>query len=524
MKKMKKVMALLLSLVMVLAMSVVAFATESGNTYTITIENDSKTDHTYEAYQIFSGALTIDANGVKTLTDIQWGNGVTDTGKSKLGEDASTSTTKTAADIAKTLTHSSDAETFAKNVAKYLQNPIPSVKGTGSYTISSLSAGYYLVKDKDKTLTEVDDSYTAYIMEVVGNVTATPKSDKPSVEKKVQENTKTANTTGVYGERYNDTADYSIGDSVPFKLIGTVPDMSKYTAYKYTFKDTLSDAFDNVEVKDIKVYVSKDKAGTNKTDVTDKFAITSSANQITVSTDNLITVTGVEKGMYILVEYSAVLNDNARVEKTAPGNINKVYLEYSNNPNGEGIGKTPEDVVIVFTYKLDVHKIDGDTKANLAKVGFKLWRYAADGKTKEWAQVNESGKLTGWTDAEKSATELVSDAKGLFNVIGLDDGTYYIHESTTLPGYNSIDDAAVTISADTTNGQKGNGKVEELKTIEIKVNNKSVEGGVVTIENRKGSTLPTTGGMGTTIFYVVGSILVLGAAILLITKKRMSAR
>lgn len=228
--------------------------------------------------------------------------------------------------------------------------------------------------------------------------------------------------------------------------------------------------------------------------------------------------------MYILVEYSAVLNDNARVEKTAPGNINKVYLEYSNNPNGEGIGKTPEDVVIVFTYKLDVHKIDGDTKANLAKVGFKLWRYAADGKTKEWAQVNESGKLTGWTDAEKSATELVSDAKGLFNVIGLDDGTYYIHESTTLPGYNSIDDAAVTISADTTNGQKGNGKVEELKTIEIKVNNKSVEGGVVTIENRKGSTLPTTGGMGTTIFYVVGSILVLGAAILLITKKRMSAR
>ena len=544
MKKMKKVMALLLSLVMVLAMSVVAFATESGNTYTITIENDSKTNHTYEAYQIFSGALTIDANGVKTLTDIQWGNGVTDIGKSELGKDAETSTIKTAADIAKTLTHSSDAETFAKNVAKYLQNPIPSVKGTGSYTISSLSAGYYLVKDEEGTLTEADDSYTAYIMEVVGNVTATPKSDKPSVEKKVQENVKTDNTTDGYGDRYNDTADYNIGDAVPFKLIGTVPDMSQYAKYKYTFHDTLSNAFDRPIT--ISVYVASDKAGTGKMPVTDGFTPdivvnTDKTVSITVSTDDLKTIkytkgaetaTGVQEGQYIIVEYTAVLNSNARVGQKEPGNTNEVYLTYSNNPNQSGDGKpeegqTPVDKVIVFTYELDVNKVDGADNKKLEGVTFNLYKKEND--VKKYAQV-VSGKLAGWTATEAEATELKTDTDGLIKVAGLDAGTYYIHEIKPLAGYNSIADVEIVITADTSNGQSGNGAVSELVKIDVTANgvagtgNAAAGTATVTIANNKGSNLPSTGGMGTTIFYVVGSILVLGAAILLITKKRMSAR
>ena len=527
MKKMKRLVALALSVVMVLAMSVVAFAEEpTPTTYSITI-NNAASGHTYEAYQIFAGDLSEDSNG-KTLSNITWGAGVTTAGKGELG-DAKTK--------AESLTTEENARNFAKEVASYLQNPTSSTSASGVYTISGLEAGYYLVKDSDNTLTNADDFYTAYIMEVVGNVTATPKGDKPSVEKKVQENVKVNNTTGDYGDKYNDTADYSIGDAVPFKLIGTVPDMSKYTKYKYTFHDTLAKSFDAVNTSSIKVYVAGDKAGTNnKEDITSSFEITSikdsdsKISNITVSTNNLKGIKGVEEGKYIIVEYSAVLNSDANIGQKKPGNTNEVYLTYSNNPNqsGEGTpeeGKTPPDKVIVFTYKLNTNKIDGDTQKQLEGVTFNLYKKDAN-DTKKWAKV-ENGKLTGWADQENQATTLTSDSNGLFSVAGLDDGTYYIHEIATLSGYNKLEkDVVVVITADTSNGQNGAGAVTELTGLNVTADGVSGTGEVdagtatISIANNKGSNLPSTGGIGTTIFYVVGGILMVGAAVLLITKRR----
>ena len=325
-----------------------------------------------------------------------------------------------------------------------------------------------LIKDVDGSQVNKDDAYTKYIVEIVDNVTIEPKMVKPSVEKKVQENLNTENTTGEYGDRYNDTADYSIGDMVPFKLIGTVPDMSQYSKYKYTFHDDLATSFDAPSKENIKVSVANTKAEAGS-DITSSFEINVNGNEITVSTNNLKNITNVSEGKYIIVTYSAKLNSNASIGQIEPGNTNKVYLTYSNNPNqsGEGTpeeGKTSEDKVIVFTYKLNTKKIDGKTNKPLPGVTFKL--YKGTSENKQWAKVTD-GKLSGW-DTENQATILTSDADGYFYVAGLDAGTYYIHEVKELPGYNKIPDVEINIAANTSNGQNGVGSVSELTSISVK--------------------------------------------------------
>ncbi len=219
MKALKKSLALLLALMLTLALGTTAFA--DAETYTITINNEA-TGHTYEAYQIFAGDLSTNEKGEKVLSNITWGSGITEAGKTALGD---------AAEKAETITTSEQAAAFAKEVAKYLQNPTSSTEGNGVYTISDLAAGYYLVKDKDNTLDKADDFYTAYIMQVVGDVTAQPKGDKPELKKEIKHNEK--GTWEVVG-------DNQIGDTVEFRTITTIPDTSAYTEYDYIIHDTMS--------------------------------------------------------------------------------------------------------------------------------------------------------------------------------------------------------------------------------------------------------------------------------------------
>lgn len=512
MKRVKRVLALLAAFALVLAMAVPAWAEEA--TCSITAPNNG---HTYEVYQIFTGTLTED-NGTKVLSDIKWGkNGINDRTAVTVGE----SVPETVLTAIKAVATESDREKLAV-IEKYVNLKGEKFNTVSSGTTLNVPAGYYLIKDADHAYDNQHDAYTQFIVEVAGKVSFQPKTDYPTVEKKVQENSKTNGTTGGYGEKYNDVADYSIGDAVPFKLIGSVPDMGQYSTYKYTFHDTLAKSLTAPATADVKVYVSSDKAGSDKQDITSNFTVAVSGQEITVHTNDLKAITGVSAGKYILVEYSAVLNSNAAINNdnvadTDKGNINKVHLTYSNNPRDNSeVGQTPEDTVIVFTYKIEATKVDGETNKKLKGVTFRIYKMKGDKKL--YAQVANE-KLNGWGETANDNCVLTSGADGKFSLAGLDDGTYFIEEITPLPGYNSIDPVQIQVNGNTSNGQKGNGATSELAGVTFTVGGELQN--AIIIVNNAGTTLPSTGGMGTTVFYVVGGGLMAVAVVLLVTKKRM---
>lgn len=523
MKRMKKLVSVLLAAIMVMAMAVTASAA------TVTVPSDGiLKDHTFTAYQVLSGR---EEDGV--LSDVNWGSDISsDAFLAALKEDTTcgslfTSCTDAAA-VAKVLGDNNTNTDLANAVAKLAYK-----NKTGEGTVltsgeNSLADGYYLVVDTTANVGE-GGAYNTALLQVVGNINITVKTDAPSVEKKVLEDDKYKQDGG-YGTGYNDVADYNMGDAVPFRLIGSVPDMSRYDTYKYIFHDTLSSGL-TLNENSIKVYVASDKAGTDKTEITG-WTKAVDGQSFTVSFTDLKTVSDVSQGKYIIVEYTATLNQNAVVG--LDGNPNVVYLEYSNKPDQSGsgdtgnTGNTPEDKVIVFTYELDTTKVDGqDNTKKLKGAEFKL--HNADNK---WAIVNNDNKVTGWADTEEGGSTLISDADGVFKVIGLDDGTYYLKETKAPTGYNLLSsEITVVITATTTNGQTWTDGQASSALTNLAVTADGTAGtgntgsGVagITVANNKGSTLPETGGMGTTIFYVIGAILVIGAGVVLITRKRMSA-
>lgn len=487
MKKLKLIFATLLSVLFAFTGGK-AFADDS--TYTLTLDGTT-TGHTYEVYQIFAGDVSSDGT---TLSNITWGSGVnafTFNGSSD------------AATIAENLGTGKDTDTaksFATTAAANLGTATATVSSTASTTtISGLAAGYYLVKDADNSQSGENSSYTRFILKVVGDATAELKSDVPSVVKKVQDTNDTAGET----TDWQDSADYDINDSVPFQLTATLPsNLDSYDEYYLELSDTLSSGL--TYNKDAKVYLVN---GSDKTDVTSSFTIADDGSSFKIN--NLKSLDGVTSSTKVVVEYTATLNENAVIG--SQGNTNTVKLIYSNNPNYTGsgetspTGETPEDTVIVFTYKVVVNKVDQNGDA-LEGAEFTLSKKLADGSLQEVAVVKNTAGTT-------------------FTFSGLDDGDYVLSETTTPDGYNKIDDVEFTVTAKHDEDSDAP-KLTELKgTGSLEFTSSTTDGSLTTdVVNKKGSVLPSTGGMGTTILYVIGSILVLVAAVLLITKKRMDAK
>lgn len=566
MRKAKKLAAVLLSLTMAMLFTIPAFAAEN---YSITIQND-KTGHTYEAYQIFTGDVSSDAQQGGNeegpiLSNIVWGRGVNGAGLLAALKEADAEKygqCEDAADVAEALgaenAAAADAAAFAEIAAEHLTDATGTANAPvdGNYVIEGLPAGYYLVKDQDGSLEGDADAATEYIVQVLGNVAMEPKdSDIPTVEKKVSE--EDYHQDDGYGTTYNDVADWDIGDSVPFKLIGSIPDMSAYDTYEYIFTDTLSNGL-TLQEGTVRVYiaVNRDDEVRDYTPLTEGEDYTLTLNNVengggsfSIAFDDLKTAPYVDQGNrnFVIVTYDATLNANAEIG--LDGNPNDVYLEFSNNPNGDGRGRTAEDTVIVFTYELDGTKVDGENaETKLEGAEFVL----LNGGHTRVAHI-ENGKLVGWINLPEGYDDnnyneipyeawqtlngttsviMTSAAEGVFGVSGLDDGTYYLMEIKAPTGYNLLENALrLDIAAATANGQTWAGDpAAALTALTINVDQGGAQNGDVgtgavalTVANNQGATLPETGGMGTTLFYVIGGLLVAGAGILLVVRLRMRA-
>lgn len=522
-KVIKKLLAALLAVAMLCAMAVPAFAYDT---------EEVRAHHSFEAFQIFQGDVSDDNT---KISNVKWGKNITNSTDflEKLTADPTISgefnNPTTAQDVLAVISkwHDSDDNSiaFARFVCHYLYSgavdPGTSIPSSGDVVeIPEDGAGYYLIVDTTDFST--GDSYHAYnsfllkVNKGKFNLPIKPKFVKPTVEKKVYDNDNNdISSAGGWGS----SADHAINEKFKFQLIAKLPASSDraydyYDNYTVRFTDTLSEGITYDRLDSVVI----ESNGT-------PYDITEDSSKYTINTDNLKSqnyfvvnipnvkncVANLNDGATITVTYTAHLNETATVN-TAGGdshtdNENSVFLTYSNNPRiNTSVDKTIPSKVCVYTYQLNNTKrqntVDGPA---LAGAGFKLY---SDAECNNEVGLYQEGEFyypikdaTG-----KKAVEMISGENGQFNVKGLDAGTYYLKETITPAGYDTCGVTPVTIKAD----HSGNDHV-------------NLEGSNLTIVNKKagGITLPSTGGIGTTIFYVVGGGLMVAAIVLLVTKKRM---
>ena len=491
MKLSRKILSLVLALVMVMGLAATAFAEEGGETTTesgsITIKN-AVVGQTYTIYQI----LDLESyNPEKKIyaykANPDWKDWLrTQTTYVSINDQGYVTWVKDA-----------DAAAFVKAAQEYAK--ANSITNQGSETANAttvsfpdLDLGYYLVDSTLGTLCSLDTTNP--------HVEMREKNEAPINVKTVEED-----STSQYGN----TNDADIGQTVNFKSVIT----AQPGAENYVFHDIMSKGLtlDKASIKIDNVPVT----GSDGSDADgDKYTVSYPSGEgadgctfeIAFDQRYLNTITGPTP---ITITYSATLNENAVI--AGEGNLNTSKLSYGDSSNTQ---TTPDSETRTYTWKLPIYKyhMDGETQKALAGAEFILYKGSEENRV--YAQVAK-GKLTGWTTTKTEATTLVSDTEGKIAVEGLDADIYYLEETKAPRGYNKLaGPVKVVISHDVT--AEGTQMTHTLKQDTTDV----VEVG---IENQSGTELPETGGIGTTIFYVLGSILVIGAVVLLITKKRMSA-
>ena len=528
---MKKILALVIAVMVLAASMSIAFA----ENVTITGPSEIGT-HEYEVYQLFVG--DIDGN---TLKNVKYGtnhaNYVADTFVSQAD-------LKTLTDIANETNQQAILDVVEPLITG---SPVDTIKA--GHTSASVAPGYYVIVDKAGTAAAnaEDYSYSLSIVTLVKPLTIQPKADTPEVIKKIDDKND-SETTADLNKQKIDSADYDIGDAVPYHLEGTLAtNVDKYKKYHITFEDTLEAGKFSACSDPVITMDGAALANTADYTVTTTYTQAVSANGFKVKiefvpTSGNLTLPASLNGKVIKVDFNATLGEGANIG--ADGNVNTVVLKYSNNPNDDNGGEegtTPEDTVIAFTYKLVVNKVD-QSGAELEGADFQLEKYISDSDS--WVVI--SRKTTNAV-ADDTTTPDVDESKEatVFTFTGLDDGIYKLTETKTPANFNGIQPITFKVTGTHTEivdpldkstkkdssgayvltaltGTVTTESQNQDATFATETTSGKITGLTTTITNASGINLPSTGGIGTTIFYIGGGLLALAAVILLVTKRRMN--
>ena len=467
---MKKFFAILMTLALMLSLAVPAVA--EGEIGSITIKSNdtvSVANKTFYAYKILdlkmvgdSGYVYTVPTAMQTFYNSRYNLNGTEANYDYLVTDAINKETDMFA-------FATDALTAAKDAGV---TPSSASAGTSesSVTISGLALGYYVIEDKG-TATPI----SALMLDSTDpTAEVTIKADKPTIDKS------------------DDDESVEVGQTVNYTVTSKVPDTTGYTTYTFKITDAMSEGL-TFNIGSIKVSVDDTK-------LTENYSVVSESASGFILTIDVMKLQA-NAGKTITVTYNATVNEHAIcvVEN------NSVTLEYSNNPNSSSSTEiTPPDQETVYSAKIVIDKYDAKDQ-NVKLEGAQFVLKHSNEKYYKWDDTNK--KVT-WVDTQSDATVVITDANGAATFNGLEDGTYSLIEIKAPAGYNLLQGPVSVVI----NGLDAEGKivVSQLTVTQP-------------IANNSGTELPETGGMGTTIFYTVGGVMVVAAVVLLITKKRMSA-
>ena len=553
MKTVKRLLSAMLAVMMIVSLSAISFAADD---ITITVNNTLE-NRVYTAYQVFSGSL---ASGI--LSDIEWGDGVDgDALLAALKSDSrfvsgsnnvfanATNADMVAYIVEKWSYNSAMLQAFAE-VAKdkiiKVEGHTSGAQSEGKYVIEVDEVGYYLIcDDTPKANVTGTQAYSDLLLNVTGALDIKPKTSAPTFS-----HTLNYKVDGTYYE----AMDFQVGDTVYFKMETTLPSLFRdYKQYHVHMQVELPAGLDFQKVET--VYIQH---ASNFT--TPLSEITGSAGHYEVdkiSTDNVIINFGnIRAENYIanntefnlndtiVVKYSATVTGNAVMvagdnDVANGGNVVNASLGFSNDINqvepGDlteiSSGSIVDDPANVYTYQVEFKKINSVTLAPLKDAEFYLYRNVSkvDGlgntvNEKQYAHTDENGLISEWS-ADTPEKKLVSGSDGIFYIKGVDNLVYHLEEIKAPTGYNTIDGSVqVTLSSGFT-GDKLTSLSCEVDGRTTNATGDDLNVGMVRgdIHNVPGSTLPSTGGIGTTIFYIVGGMLLLASSAIFILKKRNEA-